>query len=98
MTTTELRTREQRISDLMQHIATLPPPPGPWAREGLCAQVDPEVWYPERGGHSHDALATCARCPVRAECADHALTVGEEWGIWGGLTIAQRRRLRKEAS
>ena len=33
------------------------------------------------------------RCPVRAECAAHALAVREPYGVWGGLTEDEREEL-----
>jgi WhiB family redox-sensing transcriptional regulator len=40
-----------------------------------------------------EALAVCARCPVRDECLDYAIRY-DELGVWGGTTDAQRRRIR----
>lgn len=48
--------------------------PSDWRAEALCAQVDPELFFPEQGFPSHHARAVCARCPVAAECLDWALT------------------------
>jgi WhiB family redox-sensing transcriptional regulator len=39
------------------------------------------------------AKAICRECPVRRECLEHALSVGETHGIWGGLNEAERRGL-----
>lgn len=64
-----------------------------WADDALCAQTDPENWFPEKGGSTAVAKATCMRCLVRAECLDHALARPEKFGIWGGLTVKQRNRL-----
>lgn len=41
------------------------------------------------------AKRLCLTCPVRAQCATHALNVGEEYGVWGGFTEAERSRLRE---
>jgi len=40
------------------------------------------------------AKRLCHSCPVRAECATHALTVGEEYGVWGGFSETERAMLR----
>ncbi len=37
--------------------------------------------------------AICADCPVRAECLAEALDERIEWGVWGGLTERERRKL-----
>jgi WhiB family redox-sensing transcriptional regulator len=41
------------------------------------------------------AKRLCHSCPVRAECATHALTIGEEYGVWGGFTETERGMLRE---
>lgn len=69
--------------------------PGAWADQALCAQADPDTWFPDEQDRktAAAAIAICARCPVRAECLAHALAIGERHGIWGGLTARQRRAL-----
>lgn len=64
-----------------------------WTIDALCAQTDPEAFYPDKGGSTREAKAICASCPVQAECLDHALANGERYGIWGGVSERQRRRL-----
>jgi WhiB family redox-sensing transcriptional regulator len=41
----------------------------------------------------HAAKQVCLSCPVRAECASHALSAREPYGVWGGFTEAERLRL-----
>ena len=65
-----------------------------WWFAGLCAQTDPELFFPEKGGSVREAKAVCARCPVRAQCLEHALAHGERFGVWGGLSERERRRLQ----
>jgi WhiB family transcriptional regulator, redox-sensing transcriptional regulator len=64
---------------------------------GLCAQTDPEIFYPEKGGSTRDAKRVCLSCDVRAECLDYALANDERFGIWGGLSERERRKLKKRA-
>ena len=66
-----------------------------WRQHGLCAQTDPDVFYPEKGGTSRPAKQVCATCPVRDECLDFAVATDERWGIWGGLTERERRQLKR---
>lgn len=68
----------------------------PWMNDALCAQTDPEAFFPEKGGSTADAKAVCARCPVAAECLDTALNNDERFGIWGGLSERDRRRIKKQ--
>lgn len=65
-----------------------------WQQLALCAQTDPEAFFPEKGGSTREAKAICAACEVRAECLEYALTKDERFGIWGGLSERERRRMR----
>ena len=39
------------------------------------------------------AKVVCSGCPVRPECAAHALSTREPYGVWGGFTESERLRL-----
>lgn len=62
-----------------------------WQDAALCAQSDPEAWFPEKGGSTREAKRVCRSCPVRAECLEYAFENGERFGIWGGLSERERR-------
>ncbi|WP_309408543.1 WhiB family transcriptional regulator [Glutamicibacter sp. PS] len=68
-----------------------------WQARALCAQTDPEAFFPEKGGSTRDAKRVCGACAVRSECLEYALSNDERFGIWGGLSERERRRLRKRA-
>ena len=68
-----------------------------WQDRALCAQTDPEAFFPEKGGSTREAKKVCRSCEVRAECLDYALEHDERFGIWGGLSERERRRLKREA-
>ena len=68
-----------------------------WQTESLCAQTDPEAFFPEKGGSTREAKKICTGCEVRAECLEYALANDERFGIWGGLSERERRRLRRRA-
>lgn len=68
-----------------------------WQEQALCAQSDPEVFFPEKGTSPKPAKMVCFRCEVRQECLQYALDNNERYGVWGGLSERQRRRLRSEA-
>jgi len=68
-----------------------------WQSDALCAQTDPEAFFPEKGGSTRDAKKICASCEVRAQCLEYALKNDERFGIWGGLSERERRKLRKRA-
>lgn len=68
-----------------------------WQRDALCAQTDPESFFPEKGGSTREAKGVCDACEVRSECLEYALANDERFGIWGGLSERERRRLKREA-
>ncbi|BBE22085.1 hypothetical protein MN0502_09680 [Arthrobacter sp. MN05-02] len=68
-----------------------------WQADALCAQTDPEAFFPEKGGSTRDAKKVCGACMVKSECLEYALENDERFGIWGGLSERERRRLRKRA-
>lgn len=66
-----------------------------WRRDANCLGVDPELFYPERGASTREAKEVCRGCAVRAECLDYAIAAGEKFGIWGGTSERERRRIRR---
>jgi WhiB family redox-sensing transcriptional regulator len=68
-----------------------------WQDRALCAQTDPEAFFPEKGGSTREAKRVCRTCEVRAECLEYALGHDERFGIWGGLSERERRRLKRQA-
>ena len=68
-----------------------------WQSDALCAQTDPEAFFPEKGGSTRDAKKICTTCEVRSDCLEYALDNDERFGIWGGLSERERRKLRRRA-
>jgi len=68
-----------------------------WQDRALCAQTDPEAFFPEKGGSTREAKKVCQSCEVKAECLDYALAHDERFGIWGGLSERERRKLKRRA-
>ncbi len=68
-----------------------------WQARALCAQTDPEAFFPEKGGSTREAKRVCLSCEVRVDCLEYALANDERFGIWGGLSERERRRLKKQA-
>jgi WhiB family transcriptional regulator, redox-sensing transcriptional regulator len=66
----------------------------PWRMEALCAQTDPDLFFPEVGERNPAAKAVCRRCVVREQCLAFALDNREPFGIWGGLSADERKKLR----
>jgi WhiB family redox-sensing transcriptional regulator len=66
-----------------------------WQRSANCLGVDPDLFFPERGGSTREAKEVCRGCVVREQCLQYALENGEKFGIWGGMSERERRRLRR---
>ena len=67
-----------------------------WQEQALCPQTDPEAFFPEKGGSTREAKRICQACAVRDECLEYALLNDERFGIWGGLSERERRRLKRD--
>jgi Transcription factor WhiB len=68
-----------------------------WQERALCAQTDPEAFFPEKGGSTREAKRICSGCEVRDECLEYALANDERFGIWGGMSERERRKQRRRA-
>ena len=91
-------TRRPRLSlvpDTVEDFETTEVPTDQWQDRALCAQTDPEAFFPEKGGSTREAKKICLGCEVRSECLDYALAHDERFGIWGGLSERERRRLKR---
>jgi WhiB family redox-sensing transcriptional regulator len=66
-----------------------------WKSKANCAGVEPDLFFPERGTSTKEAKEVCKGCVVKEECLEFALTNGERFGIWGGLSERERRQLRR---
>lgn len=71
--------------------------PRDWRTRALCVGLDPAVFFPGRGESHAEARAVCDACPVDDDCLDFAIASGEKFGIWGGISERERRRLRRAA-
>jgi hypothetical protein len=80
----------ERIAEL---VSTLEEPVG--LEDGLCREVDADMFYIDKGENHkiQQARTICGRCDVREACLEWALEHGERYGIWGGTTENQRRKL-----
>lgn len=62
---------------------------------GLTTAERDDIFFPDRGAPTKTAKAICKVCPVREDCLKHALDNNERFGIWGGLSERERRRIRR---
>jgi WhiB family redox-sensing transcriptional regulator len=71
-----------------------------WRHAAACAEEDPELFFPvgtsgQAAVQLEEAKAVCRRCDVVAQCGGWALSTGQEFGVWGGLSEDERRRERR---
>jgi WhiB family redox-sensing transcriptional regulator len=67
-----------------------------WQDAAQCATADPEAWFPAKGGDSSPAKRICMRCPVRQPCLEYALENADRFGIWGGKSERERRKILRD--
>ncbi len=77
------------VRDLPKQVS----PPDHWQERAACYGLDPEVFFPTTEEEAGLALSYCAICPVQEMCLAWAVQNGERYGVWGGTTEQQRRRL-----
>jgi WhiB family redox-sensing transcriptional regulator len=66
-----------------------------WVSKALCRSTDPdELFVPDAA--QHRAALICRQCAVVTECLADALDNGVEFGVWGGMTERQRRKLIRQ--
>lgn len=71
------------------------------AELGICAQTDPELFFPDKGQHdkTRAAKAICFGCPMRRACLDEALAIegsaaaSHRYGVLGGCSPRERARI-----
>jgi WhiB family redox-sensing transcriptional regulator len=66
-----------------------------WQSKANCMGVDPDLFFPERGASTKEAKEVCKGCVVQQECLEFALSNSEKFGIWGGMSERERRRVRR---
>jgi len=67
-----------------------------WQDDANCKGANADLFFPERGASTRSAKAICRECHVRAECLEFAIVTGEKFGIWGGMSERERRRVRRD--
>lgn len=92
---TSQRPQLSLVPDPVEVTPAITPEDDLWQEKALCAQTDPEAFFPEKGGSTREAKRICQGCEVRDACLDYALAHDERFGIWGGLSERERRRLKR---
>jgi len=90
----------------MAEISRLPGPVADiweWQLDGACRRADPRLFFhpegergPARRERDAAARRVCRTCPVITACREHALTVREPYGVWGGLSEDDREAIHAQ--
>ncbi len=67
-----------------------------WQDLANCRGANADLFFPERGASTRTAKSICRECTVRAECLEFAIVNSEKFGIWGGLSERERRKIRRQ--
>ena len=91
--------RTNRFMDVdVSHLPADPSPPDFWQDRAACFGIDPDVFFPITEDQAESALAFCNVCRIREDCLAWALKNGERYGVWGGMTEQQRRRVQRRVA
>ena len=66
-----------------------------WDR-AICPQTDPDAYFPEAGLTTRALKKICMSCDIREDCLQYAIDNDERFGVWGGLSESERRKLKKK--
>ena len=69
-----------------------------WMADAACKEHPDLSWFVGKGVSVRRQRAVCQQCLVRDECLDYALDGRDQYGMWGGLTLPERRRLRADVA
>ena len=97
MRETQLQDSDLRGTTTLAYIG-IDPEERTWQDDANCLGVDPDLFFPERGASTREAKEVCRGCIVRVDCLEYALANGEKFGIWGGMSERERRRIRRARS
>ncbi len=67
-----------------------------WQDLANCRGANADLFFPERGASTRTAKSICGQCTVREECLEFAIVNSEKFGIWGGLSERERRKIRRQ--
>jgi len=64
-----------------------------WQERGACRGIRVEFFFPPVDQEADEAKAVCSMCSVQDACLEFAISAGERFGVWGGLTPQERQAL-----
>jgi len=69
-----------------------------WKKRAACSGQPVSLFHPDDPNRYRYAIKVCRTCSVRQQCLDYAMKIpgsADRFGVYGGLTPPQRRRLRR---
>lgn len=87
-------------NDIDRHLKGIMPDESeqPWATRAACRGFDSAIFFPGQDGNAEPALRVCESCPVEEDCLQYALETRQRYGVWGGTTERQRRRILRRSA
>ena len=65
-----------------------------WSDQAMCKDLDTQMFFPKRGEATKPIKIICSVCPVVKPCLEYAMKSSEKFGVWGGTSERERRRMR----
>ena len=65
-----------------------------WSDKAMCKKLDTQLFFPKRGEATRPIKIICSVCPAAKPCLEYAMKSGEKFGVWGGTSERERRRMR----
>ncbi len=66
-----------------------------WWGDASCVGMDPNIFFPLKGKTAREAKEICEGCAAQSRCLDWALETDQKYGVWGGASERERRRIKK---
>jgi len=70
----------------------------PWSALAACRGFDSAIFFPGQDGNADPALEVCDSCSVKDDCLEYAMETRQRYGVWGGTTERQRRRILRRSA
>lgn len=67
-----------------------------WMADAACVGMNTDIFFPEVGMSLEPARSVCRVCRVSSDCLAYGASI--RWGIWGGMSYAERKSLNRRPS
>jgi WhiB family redox-sensing transcriptional regulator len=62
--------------------------------EAACVSSDTELFFSLDPLHTKIAKQICDNCPIRIQCLNYAIAAKIEYGVFGGYTGDERKKIK----